>query len=129
MNTKNITFAIGLSWLLYGALTYGIQDWDVGVSLVMAGFTYATADWVVGVLRRLEYKHWLKAAFLTWFSVSGCYTAYFLLIGHRERMVADQWQASLCLYLLCGVIWSCLPTPQEARVLFRGLRAGYGQGR
>ena len=106
MMFKNITFAVGLSWLLYGALTYQIVDWDVGVSLLMAGFTYVSADWVVGVVRRLEYRHWLKAAFIAWFSVSGCYTAYWLLRGHPERMVQGQWMTSLCLYLMCGVIWS-----------------------
>ena len=53
---KNITFAFGLAFLLYGALMFDIQDWDIGVSLVMAGVTYCTADWVVGVLRRSEYR-------------------------------------------------------------------------
>lgn len=121
---KNITFAIGLAWLIYGGLTYQIVDWDIGVSLVMAGFTYATADWVVGVVRRLEYRQWPKAAFLTWWAVQGCYSAYWMLMGHQERRVPGQWVTSLCLYLLCGVIWSALPTPREALDLFRSKRAG-----
>ena len=116
---KNATFAIGLSWLIYGAMTFGICDWDVGVSLVMAGFTYVSADWVVGVVRRLEYKQWLKAAFITWFSVSGSYTAYWLLMGHTEYMVSYQWVASLCLYLLCGVIWTAFPTYEKIPGMFR----------
>lgn len=103
---KNVTFAIGLAWLLWGAAQYELRDWDIGVSLLMAGLTYATADWVVGVVWRLEYRHWLKAAFLTWFSVSGSYTMYWLLMGHPDYMVGYQWVASLCFYLLCGVIWS-----------------------
>ena len=126
---KNVTFATGLGWLLYGAASYGLPDWDLGVSLVMAGFTYGSADWVVDVVRHRQYKEWLKAAFITWFSVSGCYAAYWLLVGHPERMVEGQWVTSLCLYLLCGVIWSCLPTPREALGLFRRTTAGSGRTR
>ncbi len=104
--TKNVTFALGLAWLLWGATQYQLRDWDVGVSLLMAGLTYATADWVVGVVWRMEFKHWLKAAFIIWFSVSGSYTAYWLLMGHTDYMVGNQWVASLCLYLLFGFIAS-----------------------
>lgn len=104
--TKNVTFALGLAWLLWGATQYELRDWDVGISLLMAGLTYATADWVVGVIWHRQYKEWLKAAFMVWFSVSGSYTMYWLLMGHPDYMVVYQWGASLCLYLLCGVIWS-----------------------
>ena len=111
---KNLTFAIGLSFLLYGALFFGIQDWDIGVSLVMAFCTYFTAEWVIGVIRRLEYRQWFKAAFLVWFSVQGSYAAYWLLVGHPEKMVEGQWVTSLCLYLLAGAIWTlALPMIQE----------------
>ena len=106
---KNLTFAIGLAWLLFGAVFYNLQDWDVGVSLVMAFCTYFTAEWVIGVIRRLEYRQWFKAAFLVWFSVQGSYAAYWLLVGHPEKMVEGQWVTSLCLYLLCGLIWSLSP--------------------
>ena len=109
MTFKNITFALGLTWLVYGGLTYHIIDWDVPVSLIMAGFTYASADWVVDVVWRRQYRQWPMAAFLTWVSVAGSYNAYWILTGHRERLVPDQWLASLCLFLLCGVIWSVLP--------------------
>lgn len=37
---KLSSFAIGMAWLLFGALTYGISDWDVGISLLMGGLTY-----------------------------------------------------------------------------------------
>ena len=40
---KNLTFAIGLAWLLWGTLTYHLLDWDVPVSLIMAAFTHASA--------------------------------------------------------------------------------------
>lgn len=120
--TKNITFAIGLSWLIFGGLYYGYQDWDVGVSLVMAFCTYFSADWVVGVIRRLEYRQWLKAAFLVWFSVQGSYACYWLLMHQTERMVEGQWMTSLCLYLLCGLIWSYLPKYREALALFHEIK-------
>ena len=120
---KNLTFAIGLSWLLYGALFYDLQDWDIGVSLVMAFSTYLCADWVVGVIRRLEYRQWFKAAFLTWFSVQGSYAAYWLLVGQPERMVEGQWMTSLCLFLLSGLLWSYLPKYREALALLRGVKA------
>ena len=122
---KNVTFAIGLALLIYGALNAGIRDWDVGVSLVMAVLTYATADWVVGVVRRLEYKQWLKAAFLTWVSVIGSHTAYWMLMGHPDYHTEYQWQVSLSLYLLFGVICSALPTPRESLVLARSMKAGF----
>ncbi|WP_160172761.1 hypothetical protein [Methylomarinum vadi] len=37
---KISSFAIGMGWLLYGALNYEIADWDVGISLIMDGPTY-----------------------------------------------------------------------------------------
>ena len=120
---KNLTLAIGLGWLLYGALFFNLTDWDVGVSLVMAFCTYFTAEYVVSVIRRRIYKEWLKAAFLTWFSVQGSYAGYWLLVGQPERMVEGQCVTSLCLFLLCGIIWSFLPTFQEVPALWRGLRA------
>ena len=120
---KNITFAIGLGWLLFGAVFYDLQDWDVGVSLVMAFCTYFTAEWVIGVIRRREYRQWFKAAFLVWFSVQGSYAAYWLLVGHPEKMVERQWVTSLCLYLLCGFIWTALPMLQEALAQRREAKA------
>ena len=41
---KALSFAIGMAWLLYGALTYGIADWDVGISIAMGGLTYLLAS-------------------------------------------------------------------------------------
>jgi len=36
---KLFSFIVGMAWLLYGALNYGIADWDVGISILMGGFT------------------------------------------------------------------------------------------
>lgn len=120
---KNITFALGLAFLLFGALTFHIQDWDVGVSLVMAFCTYCTADWVVGALRRSEYLKWPLALFFVWFSVDGSYTAYWMLVDESAMMRGAQWLPSLMMYLLCGVIWQALPTPNEAIALLNRIRS------
>lgn len=116
---KNFTFLCGMTFLIYGALNFGIQDWDVGVSLVMAGFTYFTADWVVGVLRRSEYRRYPLALFLTWFAVDGSYVAYWTFVNESVIMRWQFWP-SLMMFLLCGVIWQALPTPREALALFHG---------
>ena len=117
---KNITFLIGLSWLIYGALNYGYPDWDIGVSLLMATATYFTADKVVMAIRKREWHRWPTMLFYTWFAVDGTYLWYWTF---KDRVVLlamrdAQWQFSLCLFLLCGVIWTCCPkrssTPDQS---------------
>src|SRR5512137_1352468 len=44
---KLATFVMGMLWLLYGAVCYGICDWDIGVSFIMGGLTYVFAPWSV----------------------------------------------------------------------------------
>lgn len=122
---KNVTFSLGLAFLLLGALTFHIQDWDVGVSLVMAFCTYCTADWVVEALRRSEYRKWPLALFFVWFAVDGSYTAYWMLVDESVMLRGAQWMPSLCMYLLCGVIWSALPTPREVHALWRSIVARF----
>ena len=105
---KNVTFLIGLSWLIYGALTYGYPDWDVGVSLIMAFATYFTADKVVMAIRNLEWRRWPLMLFYTWFAVDGTYLCYWIV---KDRVILlqmrdSQWPFSLCLFLLMGVVWS-----------------------
>ncbi len=105
---KNLTFLIGLSWLLYGALTYGYPDWDVGVSLLMATATYFTADKVVMAIRTLDWKAWPRMLVFTWFAVDGSYTVYWFCRNRNTLLAMQdaQWPVSLCLFLLCGVIWT-----------------------
>ena len=122
---KNITFAIGLAFLIYGALNFGIQDWDVGVSLVMAFSTYCTADWVVGVFRRSDYRKYPLAFFFIWFAVDGSYACYWMLVNEDAMLRGVQWYPSLMMYLLCGIIWSSLPTPREALGLFRAAKGRF----
>lgn len=122
---KNVTFAIGLAWLIYGALNYQLQDWDLGVSLVMAFFTYCTADLTIRILRNRQYKLFPVAVLLTWLSTDLCYTAYWMIVDESRMLRGEQWLPSLCLYLLCGVIWSSLPTHREALALFRELKGRF----
>ena len=58
---KLATFALGMAWLFYGAVMYGIADWDVGVSVVMGLLTYLCAPWTVYVLGSaclFRPRHW-----------------------------------------------------------------------
>lgn len=73
---KNTTFTIGLAWLLYGALAFGYPDWDIGVSLVMAGSTYFCAEWVVTAIVTRQHRRWPIAALATWWCVDGSYWLY-----------------------------------------------------
>ena len=106
---KNFTFLIGLSWLIYGALFFGYPDWDIGVSLVMAGFTYFAAQGVWQVLRSpldCNYQEWLGAMVSTWWCVDGSYTAYWSIVNPAVMIREGQWPMSLCLFLLAGFVWS-----------------------
>ncbi len=111
MTIKNITFAIGLTWLIYGALNFGYPDWDIGVSIVMAGTTYFTADKVVGAMRNLQWYRWKMMLFLTWFAVDGSYFLYWFFKNRSVllQMREGQWPMSLRLFLLCGIIWTLTP--------------------
>lgn len=108
MTFKNITFLIGLAWLLYGATTFSYLDWDVGVSLVMAFSTYFTADKAIDRLRSLDLSKYPVAILYTWFSVDGSYTIYWFFVDRSVLLAMrdGQWLTSLCLFLLCGMIWS-----------------------
>lgn len=108
MTLKNITFLIGLAWLLYGATTFSYLDWDVGVSLVMAFSTYFTADKAIDRLRSLDLSKYPVAILYTWFAVDGSYTIYWFCVDRSVLLAMrdGQWLTSLCLFLLCGMIWS-----------------------
>jgi hypothetical protein len=103
---KNATFAAGLAWLLWGATFWAYPDWDYGVSIVMAGSTYLTADWFIRVIKHRCYALWPLAALAAWWCVDGSYWAYWSLVNPEVMIREGQWAMSLCLYLLCGFIWS-----------------------
>ena len=101
---KLVTLAIGLGWLLYGALFYDIGDWDVGVSLIMAGLTYLTAAPSARALLRREWRKLPLIVFWWWFAVDGSYLLWHTAVGNPIYREAN-FYASTCLYWLCGFIW------------------------
>lgn len=102
---KGLSFLVGLGLLLYGALFLDYPDWDIGISLVMAFTTLATAEWAASVVWERRWRMLPLAAFCAWLSVDGVYWAYWSLVRPEVMIREGQWLASLCLYLLCGVIW------------------------
>ena len=103
MTFKNITFLIGLAWLLYGATTFSYLDWDVGVSLVMAFSTYFTADKVIDRLRSLDLSKYPVAMLYTWFSVDGSYTIYWFFVD-RSVLLAMRPRELGMMLLLAGLL-------------------------
>ena len=106
---KLFSLAIGLTWLIYGALNYNISDWDVGISLIMALLSYVTAPWACRVLLgmaegRSNRLSILGALFFYWFTVDGVSVIYHALMGN-ETYRWENFLASSCLYALCGMIW------------------------
>jgi len=108
---KLCVFAIGMTWLLFGALNYGIADWDVGISVLMGGLTYLLAPWTLRtILLGLRYRarHWLPkigvALFVAWFVVDGVYVLYHTAMGN-QMFRAENFYASSALYLLAGAVW------------------------
>ena len=123
LGMKNLTFAIGLSWLLYGAVFFDYPDWDIPVSILMACSTYLCADWVWQNLRTP--KHWPLAALLTWWCVDGSYSVYWSLVDPSVMIREGQWPMSLCLFLLCGAIWTAAPTLARFRDNLRPVVQGW----
>lgn len=105
------TFAIGMAWLFYGALSYGFGDWDVGISVLMGGLTYLCAPWTVWVLWACLRDHprrwwlWLMAALVVaWAVIDGSYVAYNTLMRH-PMLRAENFYTSTTLYFLAGIFW------------------------
>jgi hypothetical protein len=108
---KLATFGISLAWLLYGALYYGIADWDVGVTLLMGGLTYVFAPWTVRLLfdavrnrRRDSLLKIVVALAVAWFVVDGVYVIYHTIVGNRMFRI-ENFRASSAIYFLAGCFW------------------------
>jgi len=108
---KLLSFAIGMGWLLFGALTYGISDWDIGISLIMGGLTYLCAPWSVGtILAAVRYRSrsWIlgigMALFVAWVVVDGVYVLYHTVMGNQMFRI-ENFYASSAFYFLAGSIW------------------------
>ncbi len=108
---KLATFALGMMWLLYGALNYDISDWDVGISVLMGVLTYLCAPWSVQVILfslRHRQKHWLlwiaAALVVALFVIDGVYCVYHTMAGN-QMLRLENFCASSALYFLAGTIW------------------------
>lgn len=108
---KLFSFAIGMGWLLFGALNYSISDWDVGISILMGGLTYLCAPWSVGTILtavRRRPPGWalriVTALFVAWIVVDGIYVLYHTLLDN-EMLRIENFYASSALYFLAGSIW------------------------
>ncbi|HVL09107.1 MAG TPA: hypothetical protein VM512_08115, partial [Burkholderiaceae bacterium] len=97
----------GIFLLILGSIYTPAPDWDIPISLIMAGLTYWTAPCSLRAL--LERRWWLlpPALFFTWLSVDGCYALYWYLEDREalHAMRSANAPASLALYGICGVIW------------------------
>jgi hypothetical protein len=108
---KLSSFALAMAWLFYGALNYGIADWDVGITVLMGGLTYFFAPWSLRTILA-AFSDWKRdsllkigaALFAAWFVVDGVYVLYHTLMGNR-MFRADNFYVSSCLYFLAGCVW------------------------
>ncbi len=101
---KLLSFAAGMAWLIWGALTLDIADWDIGVSVLMGGFTYLLAPWSARILMHRRWRMLPVALFSWWWCVDGVYMAWHLAVGNLMFRDANFF-ASTCLFWLCGFIW------------------------
>lgn len=108
---KLITFMLGMGWLFYGAIFYGIGDWDIGISIIMGTLTYLLAPWsVFMIVNALRYRpHWwwlhiLSALIPALLVVDTSYVIYHSLAGNAMYRDAN-FRASISLYFLAGVAW------------------------
>ena len=118
---KLITLAIGLGLLVAGSFIYQAPDWDIPISVIMAGFTYLTAGWSMHVLIERRLRYWPLMAFHTWWAVDGCYALYWSIRDPEALawMRSANWPASLCLYAMCGLVWYWNGTLREFYVAAR----------
>lgn len=104
---KLVTLAMGLALLIVGAFYYQAPDWDIPISFIMAFFAYLTASWSMHVLVERQWKYIPLMLFFTWFTVDGCYAFYWSIKDPvaLAYMRSANAPASLCLYLMCGLVW------------------------
>lgn len=116
---KLATFLIAMSWLMYGAVNYGIADWDIGVTLIMGCLTYLSAPWsmrVIFVALRNRPPYWplwiIAALAVAWVVVDGVYVLYHTAVGNQMYR-EDNFYASTPIYFMAGAFWLYCGTVQE----------------
>ncbi len=100
-----------MALLLYGALNFGIGDWDVGVTLLMGGLTYVFSPLAIRAgLHAVRHPSvhgaidvWI-ALVLAWWTIDGVYLAYHTLAGNPIYR-ADNFNASTPIYFMAGMFW------------------------
>jgi hypothetical protein len=104
---KLCTLIIGIVLLIVGSFYYDAPDWDIPISIIMAGLAYLTAPWSMRVLIGRVWHFWPLMIFITWFSVDGCYAIYWYLKNPSvlSLMRGVNFPASLSLYGACGLSW------------------------
>ena len=108
---KLLSLALGMAWLIFGALNYGIADWDVGISLLIGGLTYLCGPWSVRVIL-LSLRHrprywvlWIMAALVVaLFVVDWVYVLYHTLVGNQMFRL-ENFYVSSAVYFLAGSVW------------------------
>ena len=118
---KLVTFGAGMAWLVYGAFTYDVSDWDVGVSIIMGAITYVCAPWSVHLLRQVirdrprNFIAPIIAAVLPAFlAVDWSYWLYHTAMGNR-MLRWENFKTSMALYFICGIIWYYRGSVKEMR--------------
>lgn len=117
---KLLTLGIGLGLLIGGSYYYAAPDWDIPISIIMAGFTYLTAGWSMHVIVERRWQAWPFMVLATWWCVDGCYALYWYLVNPETLtfMRDANWPASLSLYWMCGLVWYFNGSMKDAVQLF-----------
>jgi hypothetical protein len=104
---KLLSLSCGLTLLIVGSFYEQAPDWDIPISLIMGVSTYLTAPWCMRILSKRQWRWLPLAIFWTWFSVDGCYAAYWSIVDPQALALMREanFHASLFLFLLCGFIW------------------------
>lgn len=104
---KLFSLACGIALLILGSIYTPALDWDIPISLIMAGFTYLTAPCSLKSLLERSWRQLPLVLACTWFSVDGCYAIYWHVKDPSalEAMRSANAPASLALYGICGVLW------------------------
>ena len=104
---KLATLAGGLGLLIAGSRLMPAPDWDIPVSVIMAGVSYVSAPWCMRALLDRQWRRWPAMLVMTWFAVDECYAAYWSLVDPQalELMRAANAPASLSLFMMCGLLW------------------------
>src|SRR5579859_5362379 len=104
---KVVTLLLGVTLLVLGSIYMPSPDWDIPISLVMAGCAYLTAPWSMRCLLERRLRLLPAALFAAWFSIDGNYWLYwhFRDPSVLPLMREANFLASLCLYAICGLVW------------------------